>query len=46
MILNYKLMIYDKRLGGKHIIYPEIVIEMIQLIAGFKAFHSKTIFGV
>ena len=48
-ILNYNLMIHDKRLEGKHVIEPEIAIEMIQLIAGFKAFHStisKMIIGV
>ena len=42
-------MIHDERLGGKHIILPEIAIEMIQLIVEFKAFHSaisRTIVGV
>ena len=48
-ILNYKLMIHDERLGVKHVIEPEIAIEMIQLIAGVKAFHfviSKTIVSI
>ena len=42
-------MIHDERLDGKHVFLPEISIEMIQLIARFKAFHlaiSKTIVGV
>ena len=33
-------MIHDDRLEGKHVFQPEIAIEMIQLISGFKAFHS------
>ena len=33
-------MIQNRRLGGKHIIKLEIAFEMIQLIAGSKAFHS------
>ena len=36
-MLNYNLMIQDKRLGGNHIIKPEIALEMIQLITGSKA---------
>ena len=42
-------MLYEERLGGKHIIKPKIVIEMIQLIAGSKDFYSvilKIKFGV
>ena len=39
-IINYKLMIHDERLGEKHLILPEIAIEMIQFIARFKPFHS------
>ena len=42
-------MIRDERLGAKHIIKPAIAIEIIQLIAGSKAFHlviSKTIVDV
>ena len=34
-------MIHEKILEGKHIFLPEIMIEMIQLIAGFKAFHFR-----
>ena len=33
-------MILDKRFRGKHIISPEIVLKMIQLISGSKDFHS------
>ena len=42
-------MIHDEILGGKHIIYLEMTIEMIQLITGFMDFHyviSKTIIGI
>ena len=41
MILNYKLMIHDDRLEGKHNFLPEIAIEMIQLIGGSKAIHCE-----
>ena len=40
MIINYKLMIHDEGLRGKHIIYSEIAIKMIQLISNFKTFAS------
>ena len=46
---KHNLMIQDERLGGKHIILPEIAIKMMQLIAGFNAFYfaiSKTIIHV
>ena len=49
MIQNVNIMIKEDRLGWKHAIQPEVTIEMIQLIAGFKAFHSpisKTKLGI
>ena len=42
-------MIHDKRLEEKHIIKPEIVLEMIQLITGLRDFHFtilKINFGI
>ena len=33
-------MLQEDRLGGKYKIEPKVTLEMIQLIAGFKAFHS------
>ena len=33
-------MIHDKILGGKHIIKPKFVFELIQLIASARAFYS------
>ena len=49
MILNYNLMIHVERLRGKLIIKPNVTLELIQLIAGSKAFHSaitKTKFDI
>ena len=33
-------MLNDERLGWKHAIQPKVALQMIQLIAGFIAFHS------
>ena len=34
-------MIHEERLGEKHIFYPNTVLEMVQLVARLKAFHSS-----
>ena len=42
-------MIQDKILGWKRTIEPEVMLELIQLIAGLRAFHftnSKTKFDI
>ena len=43
------MMLKENELRWKHPIWPEVVLEMVQLISGFKAFHyaiSKMKFGI
>ena len=34
-------MLQEERLGGKDLIQPKVALEMMQLIAGSKAFHLE-----